>query len=506
MCGHDRFWTRVSSWRTRVFVAVTAISVTANAVGVAAAVPSSVLAAPDSGACPQLFVIGVQGAEESSPGAAANSDTGALGQVFGPLRAAAGDSVARTYVPFRETNPEDAAGYDAAVTDTAQQVETYAADLVQRCPETRIAAAGYAQGASAIAAFATDVGAGRSDVPADRVAGIALLANPSRAVGTPTIPGRPHSATPSAAPGTHGQHTTAVSFGNTRVTGGGIVAAAQAPDFGALTGRVADLCVPGDATCDTTPGGPLATTVAHLTARTDHRDPVAAISTLAAALAGTAFTTSVEMINNDLTGNSLDQLAYNPTKSLGERLAEASAPGEIPAGPDQALAALFKLGTIGLGTIVTVARTVFTPATFAELAAIGLANPAAAVAVLGTKVAAAVVELIPPQTALGWVNDAFDAVTSLVTDPADLYAVAGSASYSSTIGRHGSYRTNTTSPGMPSAFAAVAEWFTAVDRDLTTPESTSQPEPPLPQPAPTPTGPAVSENGSTPPPLRDGAP
>ncbi|MEV3965876.1 cutinase family protein [Nocardia sp. NPDC050193] len=486
-------------------MAVTAVTVTATAAGVAAAVPSTstVPAAPNASACPQLFVFGVQGAEESNPGAAANSDTGALGQLFGPLKAAAGDSVARTYIRFPDNG---AGGYATAVTDAAQQLETHATDLARRCPNTRIAVAGYAQGAPAVTSFATTVGAGRSGVPADRVAGIALLANPSRAVGTPTIPGRPHTGTPAAAPGTHGQHTTSVTLSNTTVAGGGIEAAPRAPDFGALTGRVVDLCVAGDATCDTMPGGPLATTVAHLTARIDHRDPVAAISTLAAALAGTTFTTGVEVINNDLTGTSLDQLAYNPTKSLGERLAEASAPGAVPPGPDQALAALFKLGTIGLGTIVTVARTVFTPATVAELAAIGLANPAAAVAVLGTKVAAAVVELIPPQTALGWVNDAFDAVTSLVTDPADLYTVAGSATYSSTIGRHGSYRTNTISPGMPSAFAAVAGWFTAVARDLAATESTSQPERPLPQPAPTPSGPDVGENGSTAPSLRDGAP
>ncbi|MGW6332198.1 cutinase family protein [Nocardia rhamnosiphila] len=484
-------------------MAIIAITVL-TAAGVAAAVPSTVPAAPTDTSCPELFVFGVQGAEESSPGAAANSDTGALGQLFGQLEVAAGDSVVRRYIPFPDTSA-GATGYGTAVADTAQQLENHAADLVRRCPDTRIAAVGYAQGAPAVATFATNVGAGQSSVAPDRVAGIALLANPSRAVGTPAIPARPHADAPAAAPGTQGQHAAAVTLSNTNVTGGGIDAAAQVPDFGALTGRVADLCVPGDATCDTMPGGPLATTVAHLTARTDHRDPVAAISTLAAALAGTAFTTGVEVINNDLTGTSLDQLAYNPTKSLGERLADASAPAAAPPGPDQALAALFKLGTIGLGTIVTVSRTVFTPATVAELAAVGLANPAAAVAVLGTKVVAAVVELVPPETAFGWVNDAFDAVTSLVTDPADLYTVAGTATYSSTLGRHGSYRTNTT-PGAPSAFAAVADWFTALARDLAATANTSRPEPPMPQPAPTATGPDVGETGSTAPPLRDGAP
>lgn len=490
--------TRQRMWRPPVRAGATALTAMLAAAGVAVAVPGTAVEAPE-GSCPRLQVFGVQGSEESSPGAVSTSDTGALGQLFGPLQAAAGELVGRTYIPFADTSPAGTT-YRTAIIDAAQELETQATGLVQRCPATQIAVAGYAHGAPAVADFAHKIGAGHSAVPADRVAGIVLLANPTRAMGTPAIPGRPTLTTPASAPGTRGQHLAAVTVNNSGVSGAGIDAAAHTPDFGSLTGRVADLCVAGDATCDTTPGSPLARTVAHVIARTAHRDPVTAISTLAAALAGTVFTTGVEVITHDLTGTSLDQLAYNPTKTLGERLADASAPTAVPPGPDQALAALFKLGTLGLGAVVTVARTVFTPATVAELATVGLANPAAAVAVLGAKVAAAVVELVPPQTALGWVNDAFDAATSLITDPSDLYTVAGTATYSSTSGRRGSYRTDTATPGQSSVFSAVSHWFTALARDLAATGTTSPTETTPPRSATPPAArPRAGENSSTPP-------
>ncbi|MEU1527166.1 cutinase family protein [Nocardia rhamnosiphila] len=455
------------------------------------------------GDCPVLHVFGVQGGEETSPDAATTSDTGALGQVFGPMLAAAGDLLTRSYIPYPDTGDGRTATYGTAATDSvAAQLETETAQLLNHCPHTRVAVAGYAHGAPAAARFANIVGAGHSEVPADRVAGIALLANPARAMGAPVFPGRPNTRTPASAPGAAAELTSTVTLTNPGVSGAGIDAAPQTTDFGALTGRVADLCVAGDATCDTTPGGPLARTVSHLLARTDQRDPVTAISTIAAALAGTLFTTGVEVINHDVAGTGLDQLSYQPTRSLGQRLADASAPGAIPAGPDQALAALFKLGTIGLGAVVSVARTVFTPATVAELAAIGLANPAAAVAALGTKVAAAVVELVPPQTALGWVNDAFTAVTGLITDQSELYTVAGAATYSSTNGRHGAYSTVATTPDGRAAFTATADWFTALTRDLAASGTSATTEPTSPARPITPA--PLSGSSSTPPSGRGG--
>ncbi|WP_327116468.1 cutinase family protein [Nocardia sp. NBC_01730] len=428
--------------------------------------------------CPSLYALGVQGTEEGAQEAGISSDSGALGQMFGPLAAAAGDLLQRAYVPYGSGQDGTALPYDDAVTATTEDLEQMAAQVVTRCPDTKIAAAGYAQGAPAVAAFAARVGAGNARIGADQVAGIALLANPNRATDTPVLPGRPGATIPSAAPGTAGQSVAAIKLLNPALSGAGI-AAPTTNGYGALVGRVADLCVAGDATCDAPAGGRLATAAANIAGRSDLRDPIAAVSTIAQALASTVYTTAVNVVNEDLAGTSLDQLSYQPAKPLGQRLAEASNPATAPPGPDDALAALFKIGTIGLNAVVSVAQKVFTPATVAELATVGMANPWAAVAALGAKLATAVVELVPPQTASRWINEAFTAITGTITDRSELYTLASSAQYSDTTGRHDSYQTVSTTPDGRSALTATADWFTALARDLAA-TATSR-TPPLPE-------------------------
>ncbi|MGY1960854.1 cutinase family protein [Nocardia gipuzkoensis] len=453
--------------RQRHATAAVLVSVAMPLANVAGVVHADTTGAPLGATCPALYAFGVQGGDEAAPDAGVSSDSGALGQMFGPLAAAAGDLVQRAYVPYGRAPDGTALPYDSAITAAAERLEHMAADVVARCPNTKIAAAGYAHGAPAVSRFAHRVGAGSARVSADQVAAIALLANPNRATNTPVLPGLPDNTTPSAAPGTTGQKVSEISLLNRPLPGAGIASAQTASDgVGALTGRVADLCVAGDAICDVPAGGNLATTAANIAARSDLRDPITAVSTIAQALSATVYTTAVNVVNDDITGTSLDQLSYQPAKPLGQRLAEASSPDTVPPGPGEALAALFKIGTIGLNAVVSVARRVFTPATIAELATVGLANPWAAVASIGAKLATAVVELVPPQTASRWVNEAFDAITSTITDHQQLYTLAGTAQYSDTTGRHGSYRTVSATPAGKSALAATADWFTALARDL----------------------------------------
>ncbi|WP_324191880.1 cutinase family protein [Nocardia brasiliensis] len=415
--------------------------------------------------CPSLYAFGVQGADESSPNVPSTSDTGALGQLFGPLSAKSEGRVQRSYIAFGYDNDGTALPYDEAVATAAERLESAATDVLKRCPATKLAVAGYAQGAPAVSRFAEQVGRGAHMITPDRVAGIALLANPARSANAPVLPGRPQASTPAAAPGTSGEKVATISLRNPPLSGAGI-ATAPVPDYGSLSGRVADLCVPGDATCDAPAGSPLVATVANIAAQSELRDPIAAISTVAEALSTTAFTTAVDVVNEDLHGTSLDQLSYEPAKPLGQRLAEASAPSTTPPGPNEALSALFKLGTLGLSAVVSVAQKVITPATVAELAVVGMANPWAAVATIGAKIATAVTELIPPQTASRWINQAFEAITSTVIDQRELYTLAGAAQYSSTTGRHGSYQTVPATTSGRAPLAAVADWFAGLAHDL----------------------------------------
>ncbi|MFF0528712.1 cutinase family protein [Nocardia amikacinitolerans] len=483
--------------RNRTAVMSRAVAVTVTAAAVATVQQSSAVAdteVPIAGHCPSLYVLGAQGGEESSSTGASTSDSGALGQVFGPLSASVGELVRRAYVPYGHGADGEALPYEQAVSTAAARLEQMAAEVVTRCPDTKVAAVGYAHGAAAVSRFAHRVGTGTASVSAERVAAIALLANPTRAAGTPVLPGH-RSGTPAPAPGTAGEKVSAITLINPPLSGAGITATPQPVEYGALHGRVAELCAPGDATCDAPTGGPLAATVTNIAAQTDLGDPIAAISTVAQALSTTVYSTAVDVVNEDLTGTSLEQLSYDPAKSLGQRIAEASQPNSTPPGPDEALAALFKIGTIGLNAVVSVAQKVFTPATIAELATVGLANPWAAVARLGAKLAGAVVELVPPQTASRWVNDAFTAITSTISDSGELYTVAAATQYSHTTGRHSSYRSIPATPDGRSALAATADWLAALAHDLAA--TTPALDTPAPRPSTTATTPPTTRPTTT---------
>ncbi|NKY87571.1 cutinase family protein [Nocardia veterana] len=423
-------------------------------------------------------MFGVQGPDESAPDTAPTLDTGALGQLFTPLAAHAGDLIQRLYIPYGRDETGEPEPYEHASTSAARRLESEASEVVHRCPATKIAVAGYGQGASAVTDFAHRVGDNTATVEGDSIAGIALLANPARA-GSDVLPGRPGQTTPTAAPGTSGTAVRSIHFANTSRAGTGISANGGGnAGFGVLTGRVADLCAPGDLACDAPAGSPLTQTVKNIAAQSNLGDPVAAISTIAQALAATTWKTAIGVATDDIAGNSLDELNYQPAKPLGQRLAEASDPNTPMPGPDDALAALFRIGTIGLNTVMSVAQKVFTPATIAELATVGMANPAAALGVLGTKLAGAVADLVPPHTALGWVNQAFDAITSTVTDDNQLYQLATYTQYSNTAGHHAAYTSTPATPTGTPALAAVADWFTALAHDLAATHPTT--ETPLP--------------------------
>ncbi|MFD3427507.1 cutinase family protein [Nocardia fluminea] len=434
--------------------------------------PSTTSGNPATSACPALYVLGVQNGEEGAATTVDTGDTGVLGQAFGRMATMLGAAVERSYIVFgAEVNT---ANYPAAVTTAAEQIEQRAGEVIDRCPSTQIAVAGYAQGAAAAAAFAEKSGAGRSRVPAEKVAGIALLANPSRRAATGSLPGTDKGEVPSAPSGTDGTSVSKVKLTNIGLSGAGIAASTTPTSYGSLVGRVADLCVAGDATCDVLSASPLLTAVNNISAQAEGKDPVAAIATVAQALASTAFTTAVGVVNDDITGTSLDQLSYTPNQTLGQRVAAASSPTAITTTESDALSALFKVGTIGFNAVVSVAQKVFTATTIAELAAVGLSNPAAAVAVLGTKVAEAVVALVPPQSISNWVNDAFDAITSTITDPQDLYTTSATAQYSNSTGRRSSYSTVSVTASGDTPLAATTAWFTAITHDLASTQTSAK--------------------------------
>lgn len=338
--------TRAGAWGA---VAVTTAAVMATGAGAAAANEGPV---PLPG-CPALLVLGVQGTSESSPTASPTADSGMLGRVFAPMLAE-GASVDRVYIPYPAsfggalgTGP----GTDpfASSTDQARaRLDATAAEIMDRCPHTQIAAAGYSGGAAVVSGFAQDIGAGIGPVPADRVAAIALLSDPTRPAGTGPIPGLAGQSSPSAPPGTDGTHTGQVRLSPVPGSGG---IADRGTDFGALAGRVGEFCAAGDLACDAPGHAAALRTAAGLAAQADLRDPIAAAGSLAGAWGQTVTEASNAALLSDVTVDPAGQVNYVPTQTVSQRLAEAADPRTPAATAEQTQAAADKVGQI-VGAIV----------------------------------------------------------------------------------------------------------------------------------------------------------
>ncbi len=214
-----------------------AVLTAVSPIGAAEAVPVN--------GCPALFILGVQGTGQSAPSADPLADIGVVGSLIGPVAAAVPGLVQRAYigydagfggiVPGGGSDP-----YVSSVSGARASRDTAARQVVEACPNTMLAGVGYSQGAQAMASFARDIGAGHGPVPAERIAGIALYANPDRGELEPVFPGRPGQTVPDPAPGTSGAAVSTVHVLAAPAGDGGI--ATTDAGYGDLIGRVADIC------------------------------------------------------------------------------------------------------------------------------------------------------------------------------------------------------------------------------------------------------------------------
>ncbi|QXN95811.1 cutinase family protein [Nocardia iowensis] len=455
-----------------------ALAVTVATAGTAAADPPNP-AGPSTNvalsACPALYALGIQGTGESSPDAAPSTDTGMLSTVFRPMMAKATDPglVDRAYVPYESgfggATAGGAAPYAESVTGGLARLRSMAQTVADRCAETRFAVVGYSQGAHVASMFAQEIGQGRGVLPADKVAAVALFADPTRNAGAPLFPGSPGKASPDPAPGTTGdQLADLAALPQAPASGGGIGPDRdRAANFGALTGRVASFCAAGDLACDAPQGAPILKAVTNVVGQSklSGGDPIASLVSIAQALAYTSIKTATKVVNEDVQGNSLANLSISPKKSISERLADAADP-RTPLDLPGALQALLKVGMIGLNAVVTVVKSVINPAAIAELATVGLSNPPAALLSLGTKLVGAVAQLVPPTTGVRLVTQAFDAVVQNITDNSELLNTATWVRYWDTVQRHGAYNTATVAANGAAPTKFVADWFAAVARDI----------------------------------------
>ncbi|MGW4370361.1 cutinase family protein [Nocardia takedensis] len=315
------------TWIVGLRRGVLAASLAIVTAGPVLAAGGTATAVPIGPGCPALYILGVQGTGQSSPTADPLTDTGMVGEVVAPVVAAAPGLVQRAYIGypagFGGAVPGGGADpYVDSVSDARRGLDEAALAIVAACPETMVAAVGYSQGAQAVSNWAVDIGEGVGVIPPERIAGVALYSNPDRAPGSPTIPGRPGQLVPDPAPGTAGAAVSQVSMTNPPAGGGGI---AGASSYGALTGRVADICSDGDLACSAPDQAALLRFVAEVAAQADLRDPVVALSTLNSALHAALGRAWNSVLINDfaLDGNRVD---YSPQRGLADRLVEAADP------------------------------------------------------------------------------------------------------------------------------------------------------------------------------------
>ncbi|WP_157119973.1 cutinase family protein [Nocardia fusca] len=487
------------------------VSVAAPSIGppaVARAQDGVEVALAEAGGCPGLFVLGVQGTGESTPNSPVATDAGLLSLVLGPLtEMLSGPAVGRAYVPylagFGGALPgATTAPYSVSAGEGLERLRDMAAEVAQRCPSSQLGLVGYSQGAHVVSMFAREVGTGGGAVPADRVAAVALLADPTRAPGAAVFPGLPDAGRPAPAPGTTGAELAALQeFPRHPAPGGGIGPLRDiAPDFGELTGRVASLCLPGDLACDAPADAPLLHMVVNILGQAEllPSDPVAALASIGDGFSSTLSRTATAVVTHDLRGYSLGTLSLTPEKPLGVRLAEAADPRSDS--EPQAREALLKLGTSALNTLLAIIGIALEPA---EVAGVATApDPLTGIERATDALVVAARRPLPRRTVFNLISKSFDALGQLSAENAELLDPGLWLRYADTVRKHGDYfHAAYTADGRPAA-DLVLNWFTAVAEDLAT-NRIPVPSPVQPAPAaPAPTAPAPADPGPTPAPQR----
>ncbi|MEU6559252.1 cutinase family protein [Nocardia nova] len=373
--------------------------------------------APLGPGCPALYVLGIQGTGQSTPDP--TIDSGVVGTLLGQIQAAVPDpAVQHSTVPYQAgfggiVPGGGPAPYATSATEALDGLDDAAAQIAAECPDAKLAGIAYSQGAEAMSTFAQHVGAGEGPVPADRIAGIVLYANPDRLPGSPVFPGRPGQSVPDAAPGASGAQVSGVQITNPPASGSGI--ATQGAGYGALTGRVADICTDGDLACSAPDHAAMLRVGAEIAAQADLRDPVAAVTSISAVFStamGRAWTT---VLADDFHTGPADA-DYVPGKPLAQRLIDAADPRLAGPPPEQVQAAGQR---------------------WSQITAAAAANP------LG------VVPKLAGQLAAAW--------GQLVADNADLINPAVWAHFADTVARHNGYGPVQTASGLA--------WMTALAHD-----------------------------------------
>lgn len=435
------------------------------------------------------------------------------------------------FIPYQARGQGDdpSAAYSQTLTDGYARLTQVSHRVISQCPDTKLALLGQGQGGHLVSVFASEIGKGNAAISDESVAFAATISDPTRAAGQTLFPGVPGQSAPvswtgtssSSSAGGVGKTSSAPLFGRKSSTspttgtssrqttparrqaaiteqetsvklyadlatvpkGSGLNhEAQQIEDFGSLTGRVAQICVTGDLSCSAPENAALGRAAMAVMdhAGTDFSgDPLAAANAVSQSLTATAASGVTRHAAEGWEGDTIDALAPTGEYSVSERIEQAATPrirtspqdgdGETTTVEDS-VAALNRAGSIGINAATTVAGDVLDEATIGALLEAGITGGATSpelTATLGARAGASALKLIKPRSLGPRLVGVFEALTSNITDNAELPELIAAARTWDRLATSDGYRSVPIAASGESATEVLADWLAAAVRDNT---------------------------------------
>lgn len=410
----------------------------------------------------------------------------------------AGMKVARTYITYPAAAggafipglpTSEAVPYEESMTEGAINTAAVIQEIDETCSETKIFLAGHSQGAQVASTVAREIGSGATSINPDKIAGVALFSDPTRARGAATVENTGQQ--PAPVPGTTGTNVASVgsftSPDQKELDGGGIgVDATGGKDFGALANRTASWCAPGDLVCDLPISGPLSELVVSTAQQLDLSDPEKSLQIIADSLSPSVVMGGVnELPSQEFSyGNGgFSASASNGRDTKQPLISQIAMDGATEAQTvlgDQFISDLGKsvvgglsqLGGMALGTGMTILKEAVTVENIAQVALAGVAGPQAAMTAAVARLSEAAVKVVTPELAVGAAETVLNEVNILGVSPKGLSEVVVEAAGHGAA--HNSYGSQVSTTDGRSAIDATVDWIVAASYDVSG-ESTPPP-------------------------------
>lgn len=442
-----------------------------------------------------------------------------------------GIRIARTYVTYPAAaggaivpglKPAEAIPYADSMEKGAENTAKVLQQVASDCPQSKVFLAGHSQGAQVASTVAREIGSGKTNFPADKIAGVALFSDPTRARGVATMQG--DNETPGAVPGTTGDNVGQVGDFSApeqdKLDGGGMGLDKTGEEgFGEISDRVASWCADGDLVCDLPIEGKLTDLVVGTAERLDLSDPEESLqavsdtlgpavqlggvndvkgdsidfgeggfkaqavsddtvkanasSTSESASATTTATTTSKSASGQ-SGDLIESIARDGVNSKVNAQKSASSIGDDFIGDlgKSVIGAVSKLGGMALGKGITIVKKAVTVENLAQVVSAGVANPKAGLAVAAAKLGEAALEVLTPETVTGMADEVFKEIDVLGISGDGLAETAVQAAGHGEA--HNSYGSRPATADGRTAIDATVDWVVASSRDVAGDEAQSQ--------------------------------